>query len=301
MSINYVCKRLGLEEYQLILIGSNFVKLTINPYSKTLSADVIDKEIIKNLYRYTRTFLNLYSELYESDRIYNSIPELKQASYIFNYDLHKGLEPHKALKGFSKEQMIKYLYSFNYRHCSRLNTLEVHFPIPHKELKLNSVYDRFFNNIDKGFELKILLSKLLLENPCKTDKQIINLTGSGKAFIANLIKEFRPAEFIQTHKEFYPELLNYRTVFYFGNSIKDFQDNFFDMKVNPRNYTQLIYSSDLTENCIKDFFEFQISDKESKEIKDLTKNFKMTEQEFLKSTLGFLAEYLYDFYLANHY
>lgn len=294
--IETICKKLNIEDYRFIMINNKFAILTVNNRMRTLSVNMIDPEYIKDITK--RFYFNLVSSMFEFNRVYTDIPKYIPASYIFNYNTNKGLEPIKDLQNKSKEECIKSLYSIRYTHFTAKNMFLVYFPIPIKEIKLNTVYDSFFKYFNDGILLKEILCKLLFENPIKENKKIINLTGDAKGFILNLIKELRPKEFIKTHLTFSKEYLKYRSVFYYGTRINDLWIEYNDDIRNPLNYSQLFYSVEFDKLGIKESINIHTPKEAIKEIKDLIKKFNISEQEFLQNTVGYLAEYLFGYYLS---
>lgn len=244
-------------------------------------------------------YLSLRNLIYRTRNFYN-YPVLAFDSTYFTYK-SKVLRIKEYYAKWSKDKVVKSFYSFrsmpNFANCY----FSVYLPIAEKELNFNTVLDGFFKSIKNNADNKLFknfLAVYLFEDRRNQDKPIINITGSEKEILINIIKEIQPEEFCQiTDKGKFDKGFNqYKGLYYTGNNIKDFVELSKDQSINRNNYSNIIISNTgYKGNCIN----FELNKKDIKDLIKICRTLNLHIKDFLDLSLGFYSENLYDFYLKN--
>jgi len=295
-SLEYFETISGIPKDQIFMIRGRFCRIIVTELRELFVIPIKDNEIKDIMQVRYPSFRNL---IYRTRNFYN-YPTLTFDSTYFTYK-SKVLRIKEYYAKWSKDKVVKSLHSFrsmpNFANCS----FNVYLPIRKKELNFNGVLDGFFESIKKNADNKLFknfLSAYLFEDRTGQDKPIINITGSEKEILINIIKEIQPEEFCQiTDKgNFDKGFKQYKGLYYLGNNIKDFIELSKDQSVNRNNYSNIIISDKgYKGTCIN----FELNKKDIKDLIEICRMFGFQIKDFLDLSLGFYSENLYDFYLKN--
>lgn len=276
------------------MIRGRFARIIVTELRELFVIPIKENEIKEIM---DKGYLSLRNNIYRTRNFYN-YPVMIFDSTYFTYK-SKVLRIKEYYANWSKDKVLKSLYSFRSMPNFANSSFNVYLPIRQKELSFNAVLDGFFESIKSNADnkyLKNFLSAYLFEDRRTQDKPIINITGSAKEILINIIKEIQPEEFCQiTDKGNFDKGFNqYKGLFYSGNNIKDFVELSKDQSINRSNYSNIIISNKgYKGNCIN----FELN---KKDLKDLSKACKITglsKKDFFDSALGSYSEMLYDHYL----